>query len=272
MRIIVRQVPPAVGPVEMGRVAVVFPAYNEQDHVAEAVRRALDVGVAQMVAVNDCSTDATGEIIRELASSDGRIHAVHHEVNRGKQAAVRSGLRAILDLCEAPVIAVLDADMQDDPAHLPGLCGHVGSFDVAIGIRLRGPMPPIRRLANTLANLPYQLLAAVRIHDVQSGYRVYTRQVAAYLARRLSEKGRYTFEHTSMLLFGRMAAGLGRDFRIAEVPVPYSYEGARSGIRPRDNLQLTWASICHAARLAALRRRPPRRGRPEDRCPARSAR
>ena len=235
----------------MDQVAVVFPAYNEETHVADAVHAALAAGVGRVVCVNDCSSDATGPVINRLAA-DPRVAAVHHEMNQGKQAAVKHGLQDALGRPDLSIIAVLDADMQDDPRLLPALCHHVGSYDLVIGCRGRGVMPAIRRLSNSLANLPYQMIACVRIHDVQSGYRVYSREVAQYLAHHLAVRGGYTLEHTSMLLFGKLARRWGRDFRIAEVEIPYTYEGAKSSIRPKDNLQLTWAAIRHAAALARL--------------------
>lgn len=236
---------------DMGRVGVVLPAYNEERRVAETVGATLAAGVARVVCVNDCSRDATGRIIDELADDD-RVTARHHEVNLGKQAAVVSGLRAMLEYSAVEVGAVLDADMQNDPALLPGLCPLVGPYDVVIGRRGRGDMPGARKLANLLANLPYRLLAGINLTDVQSGYRLYSRQAAAYLARHMARGGRYTFEHTSMLLFGRLARERGREFRIAEVEIPYSYEDAASSIRPRDNAQLTWAAIYNAFSLARL--------------------
>jgi glycosyltransferase involved in cell wall biosynthesis len=237
----------------MGRVAAVFPAYNEERHVEECVGAALAAGVGLVVVVNDCSADATGAIIDRLAA-DKRVEAVHHAVNQGKQAAVLHGLQAAVRRPDWEAVAVLDADMQDDPALLPSLCHLIGHYDLVIGLRGRGDMPAIRRLANTLANAPYVMMAGIPIHDIQSGYRVYAREAAEYLASHLRQTGRYTFEHTSMLLFGQIAHARGRDFRVAEVPVPYTYADTKSSIRPRDNLQLTWASIYHAYALAQLRR------------------
>jgi glycosyltransferase involved in cell wall biosynthesis len=236
----------------MERVAVVFPAYNEERHEAEAVEAALAAGVGSVVCVNDSSTDATGSIIDRLAA-DSRVHAVHHEVNQGKQAAAKHGLEFAIEHCPSEIISVLDADMQDDPALLPGLCHHIGPYDLVIRHRGRGEMPGIRRLANLLANAPYQLLAGVAIHDIQSGYRVYSREAAQYLARNLDVRGGYTFEHTTMLLFGKLAVRRKRDFRIAEIEIPYTYEEAQSSIKLKDNLQLTWAAISHASALARLR-------------------
>lgn len=251
MRILVDQVAPGGREENMSRVAVVFPAYNEEGHVAEAVQAALGAGAGRVVCVNDCSADATGTIIDRLAA-DRRVQAIHHEVNQGKQAAVKHGLQAAVRHEDCQAFAVLDADMQDDPALLPGLCHQVGPYDLVIGYRSRGDMPGIRRLANTLANVPYRWVAGIAIHDIQSGYRIYARETAEYLAEHLAVTGRYTLEHTSMLLCGRLAAERGRDFRIAEMPVPYSYEGAKSSIRLKDNIELTWASLYHAAALARL--------------------
>jgi len=254
MRILVEHVPVGEREKNVARVGVVFPAYNEEEHVAEAVEAALKVGVGHVVVVNDRSRDATGAIIDRLAAADPRVEVIHHEVNQGKQAAVKHGLEAMVRHPDAEVVAVLDADMQDDPAVVPDLSPLVGRYDLVIGYRYRGDMPFMRRLANSLANVPYRLVAGIRIHDVQSGYRVYTREVAAHLARNLTVEGRYTLEHTSLLLFGKLANERGRDFRISETPVPYTYEGAKSSIRLRDNLQLTWATIYHAVALAWLQR------------------
>jgi glycosyltransferase involved in cell wall biosynthesis len=237
---------------DMACVSVVLPAYNEERRVAQVVRRALEIGAGRVVCVNDGSRDSTGAILDGLPA-DPRMEALHHPVNRGKQAAVKTGLRAALAHPDVSVIALVDADMQNDPAILPGLVPLIGPYDMVIGVRNRGDMPPQRRLANSLANLPYRLLAGIPISDVQSGCRLYRRPVAECLIQNLTDTGRYTLEHTTMLLFGKLACQWRRDFRIAEVEVAYTYEGAVSSIRVRDNMQLTWAAIYHALALARLR-------------------
>ncbi|NLW50059.1 MAG: glycosyltransferase family 2 protein [Candidatus Brocadiaceae bacterium] len=237
----------------MAHVAAVFPAYNEERHLARCVEAALACGLGLVVVVNDGSTDSTGAILDRLAC-DPRVQAVHHEVNLGKQAGVVHGLQAAARHTHWNAVAVLDADMQNDPALLPRLCGLIGPYDLVVGRRHQDHMPAVRRAANLLASAPYALLAGVPIGDVQSGYRVYSRETAAYLARHLPEAGRYAFEHSSMLLFARLARARRRDFRIAEVPVPCSYEDAPSRIRLCDKLQLTWATVYHAAAIARLRR------------------
>ncbi len=252
MRILVSQPRPLPPARDLSGVAVVLPAYNEERNVGRTVERALAAGVGCVVCVNDCSRDGTGAVLDRLAE-DERVIACHHAVNRGKQAAVKTGLRTALQQPEAEVFALMDADMQNDPAMLPTLVPYVGDYDALIGVRDRADMPWHRRMANALANLPYRILAGVAVNDVQSGWRLYSRPVAEYLAAHLSETGRYALEHSSMLLFGALARQRGRDFRIAEATVSCPYEGVDSSIRMRDNVQLTWATIYHALALARLR-------------------
>jgi glycosyltransferase involved in cell wall biosynthesis len=251
MRILVRQPAPVPPARDMARVAVVLPAYNEERHIAEAVHRSLAAGAGLVVGVDDCSGDSTGAILERLAA-DPRVLACRHAVNGGKQAAVKTGLRAALAHPEAAVFALVDADMQNDPIVLPALVPYVGPYDAVIGVRDRAEMPRHRRMANSLANLPYRLLAGVAVSDVQSGLRLYSRTVVEWLVENLSDTGRYTLEHGTMLLFGALARRRGRDLCIAEVRVPCTYGGASSTIRMRDNVQLVRATIHHALALARL--------------------
>ena len=249
MGITVQVLPHAGRCEDLSDTAVVFPAYNEERRVSEAVETALGVGVGRVVCVNDCSTDGTPAIL-DSWRNDPRVDVIHHAVNQGKQAAVKHGLLRALEHKELLRFATLDADMQDNPAELPRMAAPVGKWDVVNALRSRDEMPAARQVANFLANFPYHALARVRIRDLQAGYRVYTREVAEYLARHLTVAGGYTLEHTTMVLFGELAARRRAPFRIAEVPVPYSYGGAKSHIRLKDNVQLTAASVLCAWRLA----------------------
>lgn len=253
MRIHVDRCRPEGREQRMERVSVIFPAYKEEKHIEEAVRRALDVGAGEVVCVNDCSPDDTGPIIDRLAAQDERVRAIHHETNLGKQAAVKHGLQAALERPGAEALAMLDADLQDDPVYLPDMCPLSGPYDVIMAVRERANMPPQRRFANGMANVPYRLVG-IDVHDVQAGYRVYTRDVAECAAEHLTVKGGYTLEHTTMLLFGRLARQWGRDFRIAEFVVPYDYGDAESGIGVVENLQLMKAVVYHTVKLANLQR------------------
>lgn len=109
-------------PVESFRVSVVVPVYNERHVVAASVRRLLAlqhplIGELEVIAVDDCSTDGTWDVLQALAAEDGRLTALRHDRNRGKGAAVRTAL----ERCTGDITVVHDADLEYDPSDIPAL-------------------------------------------------------------------------------------------------------------------------------------------------------
>ena len=253
MRILVEVLRGAERRADLSEVGVIMPAFNEERNVGRVVERALAVGVGRVVCVDDASTDSTGAIL-DSYSSRPSMDVIHHEVNQGKQAGVKHGLVRALNYPELRLFAMLDADMQNDPADLPRLAAPLGRCDVVIASRNRNDMPPGQRLSNGLAHAVYRVVGGVAVHDVQAGYRVYTREVAEYIAGRLGAGGGYTLEHTTLALFGRLARERGRDFRIGEVPVRCPYGQTKSHIRLRDYLQLAKASVRCALVIGRMQR------------------
>src|SRR5690242_3900488 len=96
---------------------VIVPAYNEEQTIELVLRRVLaQPCVQQVVVVDDCSKDST-LAIAQRAASDSRVVVKHHEVNRGKGAAIRTGLDSIT----APLVIIQDADLEYDPSDYPKL-------------------------------------------------------------------------------------------------------------------------------------------------------
>lgn len=125
------------------RVAIVMPAFNEQEAIAASLRSLLALAYPpsklELVAVNDGSTDATLHEINEVAGeSDGRVHVIDFPVNRGKRAAMAAGIRATA----AEVIVFVDSDSVVEPGALRRLvqpladprvgavCGHADVLNV----------------------------------------------------------------------------------------------------------------------------------------------
>jgi glycosyltransferase involved in cell wall biosynthesis len=109
--------------------AVVIPAYNEADAVAEVVERALTVG--DVVVVDDASTDGTGDIARGAGAV-----VVRHEANRGYDGALATGFDAALALGSSAVVT-MDADGQHLPETARALLARIddGTADVVVGRR-----------------------------------------------------------------------------------------------------------------------------------------
>jgi glycosyltransferase involved in cell wall biosynthesis len=118
------------------RIAVVVPAYNEEDLIGEVLDGIPDY-VAKVYVVDDGSADMTGAIIEDYAHLDPRFVAIHHNPNRGVGAAITTGyLQAVEDGMD--IAAVMAGDNQMDPAYLPDLLDPIvdGRADYTKGNRL----------------------------------------------------------------------------------------------------------------------------------------
>src|SRR6185369_2521371 len=117
------------------RIAVVIPAFNEEQAIARAIRT-VPRFVDDVVVVDDASHDETS--MRAARAAADHVTVVRHEANRGVGAAIVTGYRRALAL-GADVVAVMAGDGQMDPADLPALLAPIctGAADYAKGNRLR---------------------------------------------------------------------------------------------------------------------------------------
>ena len=196
-------------------VAVVIPAFQ----AAATIRSVVDgvriaVPGARIWVVDDGSTDGTGDQIpRDLV--------LRHSVNRGKGAALQTGIARALDE-GADCIVTLDADGQHPPGEIPRLVEPLrrGVADLTLGARARTPAMPLpRRFTNWLSSTLATRIGGVGVPDAQTGFRAFT----ADLARAIhpSER-RYDFEAAFLL------AALAGGRPVVSVPVPTIYGSSRS--------------------------------------------
>lgn len=178
------------------QLAVVLPTYNERTNIAGMVTR-LDAALAgiawEVIIVDDNSPDGTSDEARALSQSDPRVRVIQRIGRRGLASAAIEGMLATA----APVVAVMDADHQHDPALLPGMLEAVesGDYDVAVASRFAEGASteawgrPDRVKASGLANSIARKVTGVELSDPMSGYFMLRAETLRGDAHRLSGVG-----------------------------------------------------------------------------------
>ncbi|MBI2322614.1 MAG: glycosyltransferase family 2 protein [Chloroflexi bacterium] len=211
------------------RLSVLIPVYNERATIHEILRQvqAVELGGVEreVVVVDDGSTDGTGEV---LAAEDGLhgVRAFRHERNRGKGAAVQTALRQ----ARGDVLLIQDADLEYDPQDYPRLLRPIlgGKAQVVYGSRFLGEHKAMyfwHALGNKLLTLLTNVLYDTTLSDMETGFKVFTREVAGKLRLRQPRWG-FDPEITSQIL--------RRGYRIYEVPISYY------GREYHEGKKITW--------------------------------
>lgn len=183
------------------RVAVVIPAFNEADTVADIAERALRYS-SHVLVVDDGSEDDTASRLTGLP-----VTLIRNDVNIGKAASMARGFAAALDEGVDAVIT-LDADGQHRPEDIPRLVGaaaeHPGDIVMAARTQERGRMPRTRRFGNRQADFWISWAAGYPIRDTQSGFRLYPAALLERLQVRGGRRNSFVFESEVLIDAARL--------------------------------------------------------------------
>ena len=217
--------------------SVVMPIYNEKHTVEEIIERVLKVPLrVELIAVDDCSTDGSRDVVAGLAAQRGFKHILQ-EKNRGKGAAVRRGIAE----ATGDVIVVQDADLEYSPEEYPDLLDLIvkGKADAVYGSRFIGRHRCFlftHYLANLFLNLVTNVLYNTTMTDMETCFKAIRADVLKSL--RL-ESNRFGIEPEITAKLFKMGA------RVYEVPITYEGRDYSEGkkITWRDGFPALWALV-----------------------------
>jgi glycosyltransferase involved in cell wall biosynthesis len=209
------------------KIAAVIPAYAEEKHIGDVVRRTRDK-IDNVLVVDDGSNDKTAERAREAGAE-----VIVHPQNRGKGEAIKTGLRHWLDR-QFDWIFILDADGQHRPEEIERFVSAAGSASkpkLILGNRMNdiSSMPFVRRAVNRYMSKKISRVCRQDIPDTQCGFRMLHRQLIPDL---LDGADRFEYETEMLIIASR------KGFRIDSVPISTVYSDEVSSIHPvRDTLR-----------------------------------
>ncbi len=229
----------------MSSVSIVIPAYNEEQSIEstlvelKAVMNQQDVEY-EIIVVDDGSTDRTADLVRLHQG----VRVVRHHTNRGYGAAIKTGIRQ----ADHEWIAIIDADGTYPPEAIPSLVAETDRYDMIVGARSERDFPLIRRPAKWFIAKLAEYLSETKIPDLNSGLRVFRRDIALSYSNILPS--RFSFTITITIAF------LSDHYLVKFVPIQYHKREGNSKISPiQDTLnfvQLILRTIMYFRPLKVL--------------------
>ena len=222
------------------KLSVVMPVYNEERTLREIVARVLATPwEKELVLVNDGSRDGSRAIMDELAKAHPNVRCFHHEVNKGKGAALSTGFQKV----EGDVVLIQDADLEYDPADYTVLLRPIleGKADVVFGSRfLGGPYARVHLfwhyVGNRMLTLMSNMFTNLNLTDMETCYKVFRREVAQKIQ---IQSRTFAVEPELVAKVAKLRV------RVYEVPITYAgrdyTEGKKIGVK--DGFIALWAIV-----------------------------
>lgn len=206
-------------------ISILVPVYNEKDSVVgtlEKIRSTLKHLPIQyeIIAINDKSTDGTQEILDTLHGDD--ISIIHHPVNRGYGASLKTGIKA----ATYPWILITDADGTYPIDRIPDLIAHAAHYDMVVGARISDKVHDTipRMIGRGIVRIFASYVADTDIKDINSGLRIFKKEHAEQFWHLFPER----FSFTSTITVASHTHG----HKVLYMPIDYYKRAGKSSIKP----------------------------------------
>lgn len=199
------------------KLSVIVPAYNEEQTIEE-VLAALTKKLAdlyEIIVVDDGSKDCTAEIVERIIQKNPQVRLIRQQKNQGKTAALKVGFAA----SQGDIVVVQDADLEYDPADIPGLIAPIvnGKADVVYGSRFMTRCASRvlyfrHYMANQFLTFLSNILTDLNFTDVETGYKAFRGEI---IRKMIIEAKGFGFEIEVTAKVAKLKC------RVYEVPISY---------------------------------------------------
>ena len=186
---------------ELSKISVVLPSLDPDEKLTAVIDGLLEYGFTDIILVNDGSKPENLHYFEEAAAQHPEIHLLHHEVNRGKGAALKTAFTWFLEnRPDGFGVDTVDGDNQHHPADTKACCEHMlATGNCVLGCRDfdQENVPPRSRFGNKTTSLVFKIFVGMTISDTQTGLRALPRKALETLVNVYGDRFEY---ETNMLL------------------------------------------------------------------------
>lgn len=221
------------------KLSIIIPAYNEKYTIKIIIDKVRKVPInKEIIVIDDCSTDGTRNLIKEYSENYTEVCAFYHDKNRGKGAALRTGL----DNATGDIIIIQDADLEYDPAEYFRLLKPIldGRADMVYGSRFIGETHRVlffwHYVANKILTTISNMLTNLNLTDMETCYKVFKREAISDITL---VSNRFGIEPEITAKIAK------KGLRIYETPISYSGRDYGQGkkIGWKDAIAAFWYTL-----------------------------